>query len=119
MDAKTLRHLLETGEEHILLIDVREQGEVSDEPYFEAPPGNYFPLSLTVLAVLPKEELVEKIRERLHQLNWNEQDIRIVTLCRSGRRSEMACPYFTRLGFAIPAESLDGGYGAWMRVSGG
>ncbi len=115
MDAKTLKNLLEKGEEHILLIDVREQGEVSDEPYFDIPPDNYIFLPLPVLSVLPKEELTEKIRERLHQLNWNVSDVRIVTLCRSGRRSEMACSYFSKLGFSVPIESLDGGLNAWMR----
>ena len=115
MDAKTLRHLLETGEEHILLIDVREQGEVSDEPYFEVPPANYFPVSLTILSVLPKEELAEKIHEWVRQLNWNERDVRIVTLCRSGRRSEMACRYLSYLDVRV--ESLDGGHEAWMRAT--
>ncbi|MFZ1720483.1 MAG: rhodanese-like domain-containing protein [Candidatus Moraniibacteriota bacterium] len=115
MDVKTLKNLLEKGEGHTLLIDVREPGEVSDEPYFDIPPDNYIALPLPVLSVLPKEELVEKIRERLRQLNWNVLDVRIVTLCRSGRRSEMACPYFTRLGFAVPVESLDGGHESWVR----
>lgn len=114
MNAKTLKKLLGEGKESILLIDVREPVEVSDEPYFEVLPKNYLPLSLTVLSVLPKEELVGKIRECLHRLDWNEQDVRIVTLCRSGRRSEMACPYFSQLGSLLSVESLDGGYGAWM-----
>jgi rhodanese-related sulfurtransferase len=118
MDAKTLINLLEKGEEHILLIDVREQGEVSDEPYFDTPPDNYIALPLPVLSVLPKEELAEKITEIRERLGWQNEDVRIVTLCRSGRRSEMACPYFTQLGFAVPVESLDGGHGAWMRASG-
>ena len=115
MDAKTLKNLLEKGEEHILLIDVREPDEVSDEPYFEVPPANYFPVSLTILSVLPKEELAEKIRGWLRQLNWNERDVRIVTLCRSGRRSGMACQYFSHLNVRV--ESLDGGHEAWMRAT--
>ena len=114
MNAKTLKNMLEEGKEHVLLIDVREPDEVSDEPYFEVPPENYMPLSLTVLSVLPKEELAEKIQGRLRHLNWNIQDVRIITLCRSGRRSEAALPYIARLGLSLPAESLDGGYGAWM-----
>lgn len=118
MNAKTLKNLLEKGEEHILLIDVREPDEVSDEPYFDIPPDNYLSLSLTILSVLPKEELAEKIMGMLAYLGWEVDSVRIVTLCRSGRRSEMACPYFTRLGFAVPVESLDGGHGAWMRASG-
>lgn len=114
MDAKTLKILLEKGEDSILLVDVREPKEALYEPYFESPPDNYLLLSLTVLSVLPKEELAEKIRERLRYLHQGEQDIHIVTLCRSGRRSEMACSYFTQLNFPVSVESLDGGYGAWM-----
>ncbi len=117
MDAKTLKNLLEEGKERMLLIDVREPDEVSDEPYFEDPPMNYVPLSLTVLSVLPKEELAEILREQLRQLNWSEGDIRIVTLCRSGRRSEMACRYLSHLDVRV--ESLDGGYEAWVMASGG
>ncbi len=114
MNAKTLKNLLEKGEEHILLIDIREPVEVSDEPYFDIPPKNYFSLSLTVLSVLSKEELTEKITEIRERLGWQNEDIRIITLCRSGRRSEMACPHFSKAGISFPVESLDGGYGAWM-----
>lgn len=112
MDVKTLKNLL-AEDAPILLIDVREPGEVSDEPYFEVWPENYLPLSLTVLAVLPEAELREKITAARARLCFDDAAMRIVTLCRSGRRSEMACPYFSRLGF--PAESLDGGYDAWIR----
>ncbi len=115
MNAKILKNLLEKGEEHILLIDVREPDEVSDEPYFDIPPDNYLSLSLTILSVLPKEELAEKIMGMLAHLGWEVDSVRIVTLCRSGRRSEMACSYFSKLGFPILIESLDGGLNAWMR----
>lgn len=114
MNAKTLKKLLSEENELILLVDVREPSEVSDEPYFDIPPKNYLPLSLTVLSVLPKEELAGKITEIRERLGWQNEDIRIVTLCRSGRRSEMACPYFSQLGSLLSVESLDGGYGAWM-----
>lgn len=114
MNVKTLKNLLEEGKEHVLLIDVREPDEVSDEPYFEVPPDNYFPLSLTILSVLPKDELSGKIREILDRLGWEADSVRIVTLCRSGRRSEAALSYIARLGLSLPAESLDGGYGAWV-----
>lgn len=114
MNAKTLKTLLEKVDEHILLIDVREPDEISDEPYFEVPPDNYLPLSLTILSVLLKDELSEKIMGMLDRLGWEADSARIVTLCRSGRRSEAALPYIARLGLSLPAESLDGGYGAWM-----
>lgn len=114
MIAKTLRKLLEAGEEPILLVDVREPNEVSDEPYFEVPPKNYLPLSLTVLSVLPADELKGKIMDVIGQLGWQGRDIRIVTLCRSGHRSQLACSYFSKAGISFPVESLDGGHGAWM-----
>ncbi len=114
MNAKTLKNILEKGDEHVLLIDVREPDEVSDEPYFEVPPDNYLPLSLTILSVLPREEFSEKIMGMLDCLGWEVGSVQIVTLCRSGRRSEVALSYIARLGLSLPAESLDGGYGAWM-----
>lgn len=101
-----------------MLIDVRDPDEAVNEPYFDVLPQNYLPLSLTVLSVLPKEELAEKITEIQEQLGWQNEDIRIVTLCRSGRRSEMACQYFSQLGSLLSIESLDGGYGAWVSESG-
>ena len=112
MNAKTLKNLLEMGEEKVLLVDVRETDEASDEPYFEVLPENYLLIPLAVLSVLPREELTSKIMSAITRLHWEEKAVRIVTLCRSGRRSEMACQYFSQLGFS--AESLDGGYGAWM-----
>lgn len=115
MDAKTLKNLLADDRSRILLIDVREPDELSDEPYFEILPENYIPLSLTVLSVMPESELQERITGILDHLGWKKEDTHVVTLCRSGRRSEMALIYFSRLGF--PAESLDGGYGAWMMES--
>jgi len=115
MNVKTLKNLLADGRSRILLVDVREPDELSDEPYFEILPENYIPLSLTVLSVMPESELREKMIGILDHLGWKKEDARIVTLCRSGRRSEMALIYFSRIGF--PAESLDGGYGAWMTES--
>ncbi len=115
MNAKTLKNLLEKGDEPILLVDVREPSELSDEPYFEVLPENYLTLSLIMLSVLPQEELTARIASVRARLHWEDRDIRIVTLCRSGRRSEMACAYFSPLGFSV--ESLDGGYGAWMMES--
>ena len=116
MNTKTLKNLLAESQSRVLLVDVREPDEVSDEPYFDHPPKNYIPLSLTVISVMPERELEEKIMETLAHLEWKKSDVQIVTLCYSGRRSEMACIYFSRIGFLV--ESLDGGYGSWIKVEG-
>lgn len=113
MNAHILKQLLEKGDERVLLLDVREPKEVVDEPYFEVQPENYLTISLTILSVLPKEELMLKIHEAIDRLRWKEPDVRIVTLCRSGRRSEMACASLQQLPF--PVESLEGGRDAWIR----
>jgi rhodanese-related sulfurtransferase len=99
----------------MLLLDVRGSEEAADEPYFEVLPENYLLIPLPALSVLPADELAGKIAEARARLGWQSGDIRIVTLCHSGRRSEMACPYFSKLGLSV--ESLDGGYGAWMMES--
>jgi rhodanese-related sulfurtransferase len=108
MTAQELREILkEAHAGELLLLDVREADEFRDQPLLPDSPAWYINISLTVLAVLPKNELVEQLEEKCQALGSHLSDVRIVAVCRSGNRSRLAVEVLAKHG--IHSENLEGG----------
>lgn len=106
MDAATLKEKIQQGES-IILLDVRDAEEIQKAPFFTEAPKNYLNIPILPLLFASKAELEEKI----FGVIGVPTTTLIVTLCRSGGRSERACIQLRNHGWQ--AESLDGGIVAW------
>ena len=111
ISADTLKNILIQKRVPVLIVDVRETDEAKGEPLLPIETRQYAILPLSILAVLPKEELfvrLEKIAERagtsLHQARW-------IVSCRSGNRSRRAQGILAQHG--IESENLSEGYLGW------
>jgi len=107
MKSQDLKNLITEESESLLILDVREREEFESEPLLPNFPAFYQHLPLTLLSVLPKEELIEKF----HGFGWapsmESEVVTIVTVCRSGVRSAKARDILALHGIAV--ESLEGG----------
>lgn len=106
MDVTELKEKLKQGESMILL-DVRDIDEVTEDPFFLVPPANYLNLPILPLLYSTKEELEAKIFSALELPTTTP----VVTLCLSGGRSARACTQIRNFGWS--AENLAGGKEAW------
>jgi len=107
-----MKELLSQGKKNVLIVDVREGDEVKDAPLLppETPYYQNFPLS--ILRVLPREEIRTRVEEFLvHADTLLSERVRIILSCRSGGRSSQAQEICARAG--IETENLEGGYLAW------
>ena len=111
MNAEELRRKLKEEKGSWLLVDVRETDEVADEPYFRDSDPAYVNIPLSILGMLPKEEIVGRLETAAGRLGKPLADIRIVMGCRSGGRSRVAQEHLS--GLRIVAENLEGGRIAW------
>lgn len=94
IDAQRLAQWIESGEESLRVIDVRQMEEIAmgSVPRAEAMP----------LHTLPA---------RVHELSRDEK---LVLVCRSGARSAQACMYLQQQGFD-QVFNLRGGMMAWVQ----
>ncbi len=111
MRADTMKKIADDKNAKYIFLDVREGDEIQKEPYFDTPRESYITLSLSILSALPMEELAIRVNAMIARLEWKPEETKIVTLCHSGRRSEMACKRLSALGFHT--ENLEGGYLEW------
>lgn len=114
MRADEMKKIADEKNAKYIFLDVREEDEIRNEPYFDTPKENYITLSLSVLSALPMEELATRVNDVIAKLGWKPEETNIITLCHSGRRSEMACQRLSALGFHT--ENLEGGYLEWKDI---
>jgi rhodanese-related sulfurtransferase len=107
MKPTQLRDLIATQSQKLLILDVREREEFDAEPLLDDYPVYYKNLPLTLLSVVPKEELLAKIEGLCAELEGDHAHMNIITSCRSGVRSAKAVEVLGQHGIA--AESLEGG----------
>lgn len=105
---------MKQDEHGFLLIDVREIGEVSDDPYFLGARPSCVNIPLTVLGMLPKEEVIARLESAAKELGKPLSDVRVFVACRSGGRSLVAQEHLASLG--IKTENVEGGRIAWGEV---
>ena len=115
MDSQIFRRLLEGRVEPILILDVRESDEFRDESSFSEYVGCYVNLPLTILAVLPADEVWSRLDASYQACGSGQERMRIVAICRSGSRSALAVDILAKQGIA--AENLDGGMLAFRSLS--
>ena len=112
MFAKDLREEMRQEKGGFLLVDVRETDEVADEPYFRDPSNpSFVNIPLTVLGMLPKEEVVARFESAIVGFGKPLSDVRVFVACRSGGRSLLAQEHLASLG--IETENVEGGRNAW------
>jgi rhodanese-related sulfurtransferase len=111
MDAEECKKIFSIGTGEILFVDVRDAAEIAGMPYFQADRTGVVNIPLSVIATLPKEELIARLESVAGEIGKPLSDLRVVMACRSGGRSALATQRLRGIG--IPAENLEGGRIAW------
>ena len=111
MESKELKGLLEKDPQSVIIIDVREVNEFSDEPLLVNRPSNYQNIPLGIIHALPKEELLIRLESIALDNGKNLEETTLVVSCRSGGRSSLAQEHLQAHG--IEVENLEGGYLGW------
>lgn len=111
--AAELRRILEGKSESILIIDVRETDEVAEAPLLPSGMRHYENMPLSVLRMLPKEELVSRLEKISRSAGMDLKNVRLIVSCRSGGRSGRAQRILADAG--IMTENLEGGYLGWQK----
>lgn len=111
MLAKDLKLAMQQEADKHLLVDVREEEEISAAPFFNGSSNHYVNIPLTVIAVSPKEEIVSRLEAAAKGLGLLLPDAKIMIVCRSGSRSTFAAERLSS--FGIAAENVDDGRIAW------
>ena len=111
MNAETLRQILESTPERVLIVDVREREEVMEEPLLPIGTSGYVNVPLSVLQMLPRNEICVRLKELADEGKRDGAAVTLVFSCRSGGRSARAQVLCMEAG--IIAENLEGGYLAW------
>jgi rhodanese-related sulfurtransferase len=101
--------------EPVLIVDVREEEELTAEPFFSEPPLNYSRIPLG-LFFLSEEELTARLDDAAAKMGKKLGEVPIVLVCHSGNRSGMGV---LQLGdYGIRAENLEGGWLSWKHFQG-
>ena len=108
ISSREIKELLSQGKKNVLIVDVREKDEVKDLPLFPPETSYYKNLPLSVLRVLPREEIRARMEEFLVHAGVSSEQARIVLSCRSGGRSGQAQTLCASVG--LETENLEGGY---------
>lgn len=111
MRAHDLKSAMEKDEKAYLILDVRETDEVEEEPYFESATARCINIPLSVLGMIPKDEITDRLVAGAQGLGKALDDVQVVVGCRSGGRSAVAVKLLASLD--IEAENLEGGRIAW------
>lgn len=111
MLAKDLKLAMQQEADKYLLVDVREEEEISAAPFFNGFSKHYVNIPLTVIAVSPKEEIVARLEAAARGLGLLLPDTKIMIVCRSGSRSSFAVERLSSLG--IRGENVDDGRIGW------
>lgn len=106
MKVQNLKHWL-SGGRPIVLVDVRDIKEITEQPYFVHSPKNYVNVPIMSLLFATREELERKIFGSADLLVTTP----VVTLCHSGGRSARACEKLLQYGWKV--ENLEGGVEVW------
>lgn len=109
--AAELKKALEEGSEKILVVDVRETDEVEEAPLLSGV-AYYVNLPLSVIQMMPGEEVKRRFEELSEKAGTKLDETRIILSCRSGARSGAAQAMLSQCG--IEAENLEGGYIGWF-----
>jgi rhodanese-related sulfurtransferase len=109
--AEQLKQALVEGKEKILIVDVRETDEVAEMPLLSGV-AYYVNLPLSVLQMLPKEEVKERFEKLSAAAGTKLDETRVILSCRSGARSCAAQGMLAEYG--IDTENLEGGYIGWL-----
>lgn len=112
MQASELQKLIVADPDRVLVIDVRERDEVTEEPLFPAGTAYYVEMPLSVLRMLPRAELVSRLREKISEKSRDPETVTLVLSCQSGGRSCQAQALLEDAG--IRSESLYGGAFGWQ-----
>ncbi len=111
MLAKDLKLAMQQEGNKYLLVDVREEEEISAAPFFSGSTAHCVNIPLTVLAVSPKEEVVARLEAAASGLGFVLPDVKIAVACRSGSRSSFAAERLSS--FGIAAENMEDGRISW------
>ncbi len=109
--AEQLKQVLAEGVEKVLIVDVRETDEVEEAPLLSGV-AYYANLPLSVLQMLPKEEVKERFEKLSTAAGAKLDETRVILSCRSGARSGAAQAVLAQYG--VEAENLEGGYIGWL-----
>lgn len=109
--AAELKQALKEGSEKILIVDVRETDEVEEMPLLSGV-AYYVNMPLSVIQMLPKEEVMERFEKLSEQAGATLDEARVILSCRSGARSCAAQGMLAQYG--IDTENLEGGYMGWF-----
>ena len=110
--AAELKKALEEKSEKILLVDVRETDEIREEASFLSGVRGYVNFPLSVIRMIPGEELKQRFEELSEKTGIPFTEARIILFCRSGARSCIAQEVLALYG--IDTESLEGGNAGWL-----
>ncbi|MBP9752132.1 MAG: rhodanese-like domain-containing protein [Candidatus Moranbacteria bacterium] len=111
MLAKDLKLAMQQEGNKYLLVDVREEAEISAAPFFKDVSPNYINIPLTVVAVSPKEEIVSRLETAAKSMGFLLSDAKVMIVCRSGSRSDFAVERLAS--FGIRTENVDDGRIGW------
>jgi rhodanese-related sulfurtransferase len=109
--AEQLKQALAEGKEKILIVDVREMDEVAEMPLLSGV-AYYVNLPMSVIQMLPKEEVKERFEKLSAGAGVKLDEMRVILSCRSGARSGAVQAELARDG--IETENLEGGYLGWL-----
>jgi rhodanese-related sulfurtransferase len=107
-----LKQALAEGTEKILVVDVRETDEVEESPLLPSGLAYYTNLPLSVIQMLPKEEVKERFEQLSAAAGAKLDETRVILSCRSGGRSSAAQAMLA--GYGVETENLEGGYLGWL-----
>jgi rhodanese-related sulfurtransferase len=115
MLAKDLKLAMQQEADKHLLVDVREEAEISTAPFFKGASTHYVNIPLTIIAVSPKEEIVARFEAAAKDLGLLLPDTKIMIACRSGSRSSFVVERLSS--FGIRAENVEDGRIGWGEPS--
>lgn len=111
---EVLKEILREGKEKVLVVDVREVDEVAEAPLLPGGTVNYVNVPLSVLQMLPKDELLVRLEESAKTAGIDLSSTRLIFSCRSGGRSSQAQQIVSQAG--RESENLQGGFLGWQEM---